>query len=152
MSTFKCIAELDLGPEASASFTTDAMDEMVKEILNFGEFCVVLKNEMVIGDVNSMGWESVQTDQNLNPRELMRLQKLAQRGNRLAVALVDLEKVIFAIESSGYIRSGETALDIDPFLTAWGAWFEQHCPDIGGALVFGHDWEPIYIFKNMQLA
>lgn len=147
---FKCIAELDLGPQAASSYTVDTMHTMLREVLAAGEFSVVLNKEIVAGNENLAVWERVDTKHNLRPSELMKLGRLAQKGNRLAVFLLDIGKMLLIIESSGYVRCAQTSLGAEAFVDGWAAFLDQHFPDVKGALVFGHDWEPLYIFENLE--
>lgn len=147
---FKCLAELDVGQQAAATSTASTMQEMLREVLAEAESYVVLKDEIVTDKGNSSGWKQVGIKQNLSHGELTELERRARKGYRLAVLLINAGKVLHALESRGYERCKQTSLGSISLVGGWTTWLNQHFPDVQGALVFGHDLDPIFVFENSK--
>lgn len=146
--TFQCITEFELGPEASALMTCERMEEMVREVVLAAACCALLEKEICPGRENSSAWESINLHASLPPASMKTIQRRAQKGDRMAVLVDDVENILRIVAVQGYLRCAEPSQGAADYTRSWSSWLGQHFPDMPGALVFGHDWNPIFIFTN----
>jgi hypothetical protein len=64
--TLGCIAEFELGSEASALMTCEQMEEMVREVVLAAACCALLAEEINPGRENSSAWELIDLETVIN--------------------------------------------------------------------------------------
>lgn len=68
----------------------------------------------------------------------------------MVVILPDTKAGLHFLESQGYEHCAISSLGSIALIHAWEMWLAQHFPDAHGALVFGHDYEPVFIFERVE--
>lgn len=147
---FECIAELDLGPAASAVVTAEFYRELFNEAVAAGEFVVLLSDEIASDSKCPPMSKRVDFKRGISSDELAKLGKQAQSGYRMAVVLSNAERGLRVLESRGYERCTITSPGSAAAIRGWTAWMSQYVPEVQGALVFGHDYEPAFIFEKIE--
>lgn len=66
-----------------------------------------------------------------------------------AITLNNTEQAISFLKSIGYKNHDKSIVKQNDFSATWEAWLSQNLPNANGVLVFGHDFEPIFIFKKI---
>lgn len=146
---FNCVAELDIGQEASAAVTSQYYQELFYEVLAVGNYVILLGNEITSLRDSPPPIERIDVREHVSNNVLARLSKQAQKGFRMAVVMPDARMVIKILESRGYIRCTNTSSGSAMATQGWIAWLEQYAPDAQGVLVFGHDYEPAFVFEKI---
>lgn len=147
---FECIAELDLGQSASASITADAYREIFQETLTAADFVVFLESEITSNGACPLISQQIDVKQGVSSDELFSLAKQARSGYRMAVVLSSAERGLRLLESRGYERSEMTSTGSAAVIRGWTGWLDRHLPEEQAALVFGHDYEPVFIFDKIK--
>lgn len=147
---FECIAELDLGQSASVSITADAYREIFKETLAAADFVVLLESEITSDLACPLVSQRIDLKQGVSNRELYSLAKQARTGYRMAFVVSSAESVLRLLESRGYERSETTTRGSAAVIHGWTGWLDRHVPGEQAALVFGHDYEPVFVFDRIK--
>lgn len=149
-SEFKCIAELDLGKDVSATVTTEFYHELLNEVLVIGDSVVLLRGE-ITSACGKPPIERIDVKQSVPTGSLSKFGKHARAGYRMAVVLSNAEAGIRLLESRGYERCATPTSRSAAIAKSWGAWLGQNLSDANGVLVFGHDYEPAFIFEKTEV-
>lgn len=147
----KCISELDIGPEASAAITEEHFKELLDEVLRSGLYVLLLKREIAFQGDNSPPSERIDIEHGGHRDLSARLFRQARNGFRMAVVLSDAKTVLRVLESRGYERTMLTSPGSQAIIQNWIAWLEQFLFEGIGVLVFGHDYEPAFVFERIEV-
>lgn len=145
---FRAIAELDLGKKASASVTKDFYRELLSESLIMADFVVILTEEITSVHGSPRVSDRIDVRQGVPNDASAMLEKCARSGYRVALVLSDAGAALSFFESKGYERCVTTSPGSAGVIQGWETWLDGHMPDTHGALVFGHDFDPIFIFEK----
>lgn len=150
VTAFKSTAELDLGKDVSATVTTEFYRELLNDVLAMGDSVMLLAGEITSYSENPPASERIHVRQDIPAGSLMKLEKHARAGYCMAVVLSNAEAGLRFLELRGYERCATTTLGSAATIKGWEAWLGRHLPDANGALVFGHDYEPVFIFERVE--
>ena len=149
-TTFIGIAELDLGKEVSATVTPEFYQGLLSEVLTMGDSVVLLREEIVSDSDKPPVAERIDLKHGIAANTMVKLGKLAQAGYRMAVVLPSAKDGLRFLESRGYEHCATPSSGSAALVRGWETWLEQHLPDTKSALVFGHDFEPAFVFERAE--
>lgn len=144
------IAELDLGEKASKTVTAAFYRELLDQLLLVADFVALFQKEPTTPDLIPSEWKRVETGCGLPPATLAKIRKYAQAGYRMAILLSSGDKALHLLEARGYKRCESFSPGSEPVVRGWESWLELHAPDSPAALVFGHDFEPAFVFERIE--
>lgn len=147
-TAFMGIAELEIGKEVSATVTPEFYQGLLNEVLTMGDSLVILSEEIVSDGGNPPVAERIDLKHCIATDAMVKLGKQARSGYRMAVVLPSARDGIRLLESWGYERCATPSSGSAALMRGWEAWLAQHLPDAKGALVFGHDYEPAFVFER----
>jgi hypothetical protein len=147
---FNGIAELDLGKEVSATVTPEFYQGLLSDVLTMGDSVVILREEVLSDSESPEVAERIELKHGITANEMVKLGKLAQAGYRMAFVLPNAKDGLRFLESRGYERCTTPSSGLAAFLRGWEMWLEQHLPDVNSVLVFGHDFEPAFVFERVK--
>jgi hypothetical protein len=147
--TFRCAAELDLGQQASVEVTSEFYRELLNEVLEAGDSVVLLRGEITSDCASPPISDRINVKQGAFGNTLVKLGRRAQAGYRMAVILSNAGAGLRILESRGYERCAFSSPESLAVIQGWIAWLGRNIPEVQGALIFGHDYSPVFIFENI---
>ncbi|MGA0588387.1 hypothetical protein ACO2Q2_14860 [Dyella sp. KRB-257] len=123
---------------------------LLNDALATGDSVVLLRGEVTSVDENPRVSERIDLKHGIATNAMVKFGKQAQAGYRMAVVLPDADAGLRFLESRGYERCATSSPGSAEVIRGWEAWLEQHLPDAKSALVFGHDYEPAFIFERSR--
>ena len=141
-------AELDLGMEATNEVTSESYRKLIRDLLACGFRYALILAKDVTEPFAKEGVGRVTQNEGDNEGEdfLKQILKEAQRGFRLILVFDSPSDVLCMLESHGYAMCSESTAFSKTLIKNCKAVLAHHIPESSGALVFGHDYDPAFIF------
>lgn len=147
MTKVRHVAELDIGVATSAIVTDAFYRELLRETLDAGLQVLLLRREVAFTGDGAPPSERVDLKQGSRTCKFAKLYKRARKGFRMAIALPDFETGIKILTSKGYQYAAYRSTGSSTIIRNWSTWLVKHSGGEGAVLVFGHDFEPAFVYE-----